>query len=163
MTGKHVLQGRGKQALITGAAGVLLGLPLTLSAGDAPAPVQVAPLPPATSAAPITQTAGPAAPQFRSQQYNNEVQRQLELLYQQDPNTAGQPNLPKPPAGPTGVSSMGTDGGRIVISGIVGGGTDDGQACPGGGLAGAAGGGVRPCGAGAGPAVTLAGGAEVTP
>jgi len=100
VVGKNALQGRKKQALITGAAGVLLGLPLTLSAGDAPAPVQVAPLPPATYAAPITQTAGPAAPQFRSQNYDTEVQRQLELLYQQDPNAGSQPNLPKPPPGP---------------------------------------------------------------
>lgn len=103
---KIVLNGRGKQALITGAAGVLLGLPLTLTAGDAPAPVQVAPLPPATSPAPITQTSGPAAPQFRSQQYDTEVQRQLELLYQQSPQSAGQPNLPKPPPGPPAPKKM---------------------------------------------------------
>lgn len=88
--------GRGKHVLMTGAAGVLLGLPLT--AGDAPAPLPIAPVSATTPATPV---AAPATPNFQSQQYNQEVQRQLNLLYQQDPQAvAAQPALPKPPAGP---------------------------------------------------------------
>lgn len=101
---KLVLKTRGKQALITGAAGVLLGLPL--SAGDAPAPSPIAPVAAPTPVTPVTPVAGPAAPNFQSQQYNAEVQRQLNLLYQQDPQAPGQPALPQPPPGPPQLKKM---------------------------------------------------------
>ncbi|MBL8851352.1 MAG: hypothetical protein JNG89_16840 [Planctomycetaceae bacterium] len=86
-----------KYPLRAGMAGLVLGVPLSLTAGGAV---------PGDSAAPVIQQAGAAtqatpvaAPQqpsqFQSQQYQNEVQRQLQMLYQQE--QSGQ--RPQPPQG----------------------------------------------------------------
>jgi hypothetical protein len=109
---KVVLQSGRRHPLINGAAGLLLGVPLTLSAagiaasaraGDATAPPRSSAIQQTAATTDAIPVAAPTAPQtnpqFQSQPYQNEVQRQLQLLYQQNPQNGQQATMPQPPAG----------------------------------------------------------------
>lgn len=102
-------------SLIRSGAALVLGAPLALNlgtfasggprAGAADHAPAVQPTAGRTDGAPIGTQSPPTQPQFNAERYQSEVQRQLQLLYQQNAQTAGSaapPNAAPPPAGSAG-------------------------------------------------------------
>src|SRR5688572_30719049 len=99
-----------KHAFLRAAAGLALGVPVTAAmigiggnstqAAGPELPTSAAPIQQAAATTDATSVSTPAHPQFQSQQYQNEVERQLQLLYQQNPQSAAASDAPQRPMTP---------------------------------------------------------------
>src|SRR4051812_16073686 len=110
---RDVRQFERKRTLNHRAAGLALGVPLTFSvalvggiSAQAAEPGRTGAIQQTAApidAAPISAQSAAEKPQFQPQQYQSEVQRQLNLLYQQDSQAGSAAGANLPPLPPAGV------------------------------------------------------------